>query len=120
MKPEKIRKTQENSGAMMVDSGVDSEASSPDSGGSEKIPVPPRPDLLLETAETLLALSGKPSTQNSISPRKGSAFVKYRSYLLINQTIHLIFSDNFNKKTFFEFELRDTVKMQRNFFICCL
>ena len=49
----------ENSGAKnpstMIDSGVDSEASSPDSG-------PARPDLLLETAETLLALSGK---QNS-------------------------------------------------------
>ena len=83
LKPEEIRKNPENSGAMMVDSGVDSEASSPDSGGSEKIPAPPRPDLLLETAETLLALSGKPSSQSTISPRKG-----------INLT-HLLTIENF-------------------------
>ena len=56
------------SASAMVDSGVDSEASSPDSG-------PPRPDLLLETAETLLALSGKSRAagiQNS-SPASASA-----------------------------------------------
>jgi hypothetical protein len=67
----------------MIDSGVDSEASSPESVSvPETIPVsvldpgPPRPDLLLETAETLLALSGKSGNsgfQNNLQ-RKGKLY----------------------------------------------
>ncbi len=76
----------------MIDSGVDSEASSPESIlVSESIsvsvldPGPPRPDLLLETAETLLALSGKSGNsgfQNNLQ-RKGKLGINKRIRMII-------------------------------------
>jgi len=68
----------------MIDSGVDSEASSPESV-SVLDPGPPRPDLLLETAETLLALSGKSGNsgfQNNLQ-RKGKLGINKRIRMII-------------------------------------